>query len=112
MTWMHKIRRRVLWIAVGVGLTTLGVLSVTTIPAWPIVGVAVATFALVINHVAGRLSEPTCLGCGQNLADQPRSERGTICPSCGSINQWLAIEESAGPAAAQTDSPDDPARPA
>jgi hypothetical protein len=92
MTWMHKVRRRVLWIAVGVGLTTLGVLSVTTIPAWPIVGVAVATLALVVNTVASRLSQPTCLGCGQNLTGQPRGEHGAICPSCGSINQWVETD--------------------
>jgi hypothetical protein len=90
MTWMHQVRRRILWIAVGVGLTTLGVVSVTTMPAWPLVGVAVATLAIAINHLAGRLSEPTCYGCGENLAGQPRGERGTICPHCGSINQWVA----------------------
>jgi hypothetical protein len=98
MTWMHRIRRRVLWIAVGIGLTTLGVISVTTIPAWPVVGVAVATLALVVNGMASRLSQPTCLGCGGSLANQPRGEYGTICPSCGSVNQWLAIDDGSAPA--------------
>ena len=87
MTWMHKVRRRVLWIAVGVGLTTFGVLSVTTIPAWPVVGLAVATLAIVVNHLASRLSDPICLGCGNDLKNQPRGEHGTICPACGSIQE-------------------------
>lgn len=93
MTWMHQVRRRALWIAVGVGLTTLGVLSVTTIPAWPLVGVAVATLAIAINRVASRLSQPTCYGCGESLAGQPHGERGVICPHCGSIGQWVADVE-------------------
>jgi hypothetical protein len=94
-SWLHKIRRRVLWIAVGVGLTTLGVISVTTIPAWPVVGLAVATLALVVNQMAAKLSSPTCLGCGNDLKGQPRGEHGTICPHCGSIQEWMGVDELA-----------------
>jgi hypothetical protein len=89
--WLHTIRRRVLWIVVGVGLTTLGVISVTTIPAWPVVGIAVATLAIVVNSMASRLSEPICLGCGLDIKDQPRGEHGTICPHCGSIQEWVGM---------------------
>ena len=93
MTWMHKVRRRALWIAVGVGITTLGVLSMTTIPAWPIVGVAVATLALAINQLTSRLSQPVCLACGQDLTGQPRGEHGTVCPHCGSIQEWVGVND-------------------
>ncbi len=92
MTWMHKIRRRALWIAVGVGITTLGVLSITTVPAWPIVGVAVATLALAINQLTSRLSQTICLGCGQDLSGQPLGEhRAPSAPSAGpSRNGWAS----------------------
>jgi hypothetical protein len=89
--WLHTIRRRVLWIAVGVGVTTLGVISMTTIPAWPVVGIAVATLAIVVNSMASRLSDPICLGCGVDLKGQPRGEHGTICPHCGSIQEWVGM---------------------
>ena len=88
MTWMHKVRLRVLWTFVGIALTTLGVISLTTIPAWPIVGVAVATLALAVNSMTSRLRQPICLGCGNDLNGLPRGEHGSICPRCGAVHQW------------------------
>jgi hypothetical protein len=90
---MHKVRVRVLWIVVGVALTTMGVISMTTIPAWPIVGVAVAALALVVNQMTSKLSQPTCYGCGKSLSGLPSGEHGTICPNCGSINQPHELPE-------------------
>jgi hypothetical protein len=95
LTWMQQTRVRVLWVIVGIGLTTLGVLSLTTIPAWPIVGVAVATVALAISRMTSRLSQPICLGCGHDLSGQPLGEHGTICPECGAVHQQLARSDDA-----------------
>jgi len=92
--WMHKVRLRVLWTVVGIGLTTLGVISLTAIPAWPIVGVAVATLALVVNGMTSRLRQPICLGCGGDLTNQPRGEHGAICPTCGTVSLWMAATDS------------------
>ena len=66
-------------------------LSLTTVPAWPIVGVAVAALALVVSRVTSGLTETICLGCGVDLKDLPRGEHGTICPGCGSVNEWVRL---------------------
>ena len=88
--WLQRLRLRSLWLLVGVGLTTLGVISLTAIPAWPVVGVAVAALALGLNNIAHRLSQPTCLSCGDSLSDAPRGEHGSICPKCGTISDRIA----------------------
>lgn len=84
---MHTIRRRALWIVVVAGALVLGLIFTTTIPAWPVVGVAVAAVALAINGVAARLETTSCLACGADLADQPVGIRGRLCPKCGAINE-------------------------
>ncbi len=88
--WLSRIRRRTLWLVVGLGLTVTAVMSLTAIPAWPVVGVAVAALAFGVNNMAHRLSEPTCLTCGDSLRDAPRGEHGAICPKCGTISDRLA----------------------
>ena len=88
--WLQRIRLRSLWLLVGIGLTSLGIISLTAIPAWPVVGVAVAALALGLNNIAHRLSQPTCLSCGHNLHDAIRGEHGAICPQCGAISDRLA----------------------
>jgi hypothetical protein len=85
--WMNILRRRALWVVVGAGLTVLGVLSLTAVPAWPVVGVAVAAAAIVLNSLTARLQATTCLGCGGDLAGQPNSPHGRMCPTCGTINE-------------------------
>lgn len=72
-----------------VGVTALGVISITTIPAWPVWGVAVATVALVLNTLTREVSQTTCLGCGASLETAPTGAHGRICPECGSINERL-----------------------
>lgn len=86
---MSTIRRRALWTIVCVGLTALGLISITTIPAWPVVGVAVATVALVLNSLTREVSLAVCLGCGTSLAKAPTGAHGRICPGCGSVNERL-----------------------
>ncbi len=82
---MHKVRLRALAFVVGIALCALGAISLTTIPAWPIVGVAVAFVAVGINRIASRLAQPVCLSCGIDLGEQPTGEHGPICPSCGAV---------------------------
>lgn len=86
---MDRIRTRALWIVVGIVTTAVGVIAWTTLPAWPVVGVAVATLYLAVHTVASKFSinAEVCLGCGHSLADQPSSENGTFCPGCGLVNQ-------------------------
>lgn len=86
MTWLGKIRLRVFAYLVGLGLAVIGVLSFTALPALPIVGVAIAAAAVLVNHAATRLSSSTCLGCGESIARLPSGEHGTICPTCGTLS--------------------------
>jgi hypothetical protein len=90
---MHRIRRRVLWIVAGVGVTTLALISWTALPALPVVGVAVAAIALVVNSMTSRLREPICLGCGGPTAGLPHGEHGVICPTCGHISSGMHLSE-------------------
>lgn len=87
MTWLGKIRLRVLAYVLGIALAVLGVVSLTTIPAWPIVGAAVAVVAMVIHRAGAGLASASCLGCGQSLSQQPEGEHGIICPECGTITR-------------------------
>lgn len=91
MTFLHRTRLRALAVIVGVALTALALISLTAVPAWPVVGVAVAAAAVAIHNLSHRLSHPTCLTCGHNLAGHPTGEHGRICPSCGAIAQADAI---------------------
>ena len=90
---MHRIRTRVVWVLVGVVAMTIGVIVWTTIPAWPIVGVAVATLVMAINTISQKLSPDACYSCGVTLKDQPSSEHGKLCAACGTVNMrydgWL-----------------------
>jgi hypothetical protein len=85
MTWMYKIRLRVLGLLVGLMLAAVATISLTTIPAWPVIGVAVATLALAVNKMTTRLGQPTCWGCGSDLAQAEAGQYGVECPSCGSL---------------------------
>jgi hypothetical protein len=85
--WMRKLRLRAMAFLVGVGLAALAMISLTSIPAWPIVGVAVACVAVALNSMASRLDRPVCYSCGTNIANEPIGVHGRICRSCGSINE-------------------------
>jgi len=87
MSWMHKIRLRVLALLVATTLAAIGAVSLAALPVWPVVGFAVATVALAINGMTSRLNHPVCWGCGGDIAKIPSGEYGVICPACGSITQ-------------------------
>jgi hypothetical protein len=89
MHWVQKLRLRVLALLVAGTLAAIGLASAAAIPVWPILGVAVAAVAFVMNRVASRFDSPTCLGCGVDLSGQSRGEHGIICPDCGSISDVL-----------------------
>lgn len=85
VSWLARLRVRVLALVIGGVLAALGVLSLTTFPAWGVWGVTVAAVAMAVHRVANKLSEPTCLGCGENIAKVPQGEHGAVCPHCGTI---------------------------
>jgi hypothetical protein len=84
---MSRIRLRALALVLGIALFALGAISLTAIPAWPVVGVAVACAAVVVNRIAARLDHPICLACGHDIAGQPAGEHGVACSNCGAVNQ-------------------------
>jgi hypothetical protein len=108
VTFLHETRRRVLWVIVGVGVTAVAIASWTALPALPIVGVAVATLALVVNRLTQGLRQSTCLGCGQDVSQLPHGEHGVICPHCGHITSDMHLaEDPVGPTLADPDEDDE-----
>lgn len=85
MDWMARIRLRVLAFLLGLTLAVLGTISLTTLPAWPVVGVAFAAAAVAVNHMTSRLKAPVCHGCGARLGDEPPGAYGVVCSRCGFV---------------------------
>jgi len=85
-TWLHRIRLRVFALLVGATLAAIAAVSWAALPVWPVVGVAVATFAFVFNGMTSRLNHPVCWTCGADLARHNAGEYGVMCPACGSLN--------------------------
>ncbi len=96
-SWMHRLRLRVLAVLAATTLTAIAVVSWAALPLWPVIGVAVAAAALVVNTVASRLSHPVCWGCGADLSLQKPGEYGLACPRCGSISDMLARHDTPPP---------------
>lgn len=86
IAYLHKLRLRAFGIVVGLGLATVGLLSMSILPALPVVVGAFAVAALVVNKVAAQLSNPVCIGCGGKLDNEPLGQYGVICPKCGTIS--------------------------
>lgn len=105
MNWMSTVRLRALALLLAIGLFALGVISLTALPAWPVVGVAVACAVMAVNHVASRLDAPVCLVCGSNLATDNAGEHGVACGSCGAVNQRVATRAVPGQAEAAPTEP-------
>ena len=84
--WLAKVRLRVLAALLGLVLAALGTISLTTLPAWPIVGVALAGVVFVVNTIGSRLAQDVCFGCGQDISAQSPGAHGVACGSCGAIN--------------------------
>jgi hypothetical protein len=99
MRLLDRIRQRMLWTLVGVCATAVGVIVWTTLPAWPVVGVAVATVVLAVNTLASRVRHNTCLGCGGSIAGLVSSEHGVICPHCGVATPTPGSLRNTGPGA-------------
>lgn len=87
--WLGRLRRRALALGLAIGLTAWGVVAFTTLPLWPIVGVAVAALAVGVNSLTFRMREAVCFECGASLSGQPAGEYGVICQSCGSLNEQV-----------------------
>ncbi|MEZ6318447.1 MAG: hypothetical protein R3B49_06795 [Phycisphaerales bacterium] len=85
MPFLNQLRLRVFAVLAGVITAVVAALSLTAWPAVPVIGVAILTAAALVNGMTARLNEPTCAGCGRDLAGQESGEYGVICPECGAI---------------------------
>lgn len=90
--WLHKIRLKILAFLLGVALTAIGVVSLAGIPVWPVVGVAFAAVAVVVNRLSERVGRTTCANCGNALHDILPGEHGILCPRCGAFSQDVVGE--------------------
>jgi hypothetical protein len=89
VNWFQRVRLRVFAVLVAAVLAVIGVLSWATLPAWPVVGVAIITVAAVVNSMTTRLSHAVCYQCGDALKTTETGCYGVICEGCGAINQAL-----------------------
>lgn len=88
MTWLGRIRLRVVVFVIGIPLAAVGAISLG--PTWlalPLLGVAVAAVTMTVSRLTERLDAHTCWTCGHDLAGEPPHEHGIVCPDCGSLNQ-------------------------
>lgn len=92
MNWFQKIRLRVFAVLVAVILAVIGVLTWATVPAWPVVGVALITVAAVVNSMTTRLAEPVCYQCGTALPPAEPGCYGLVCDGCGAVNEVVPMQ--------------------
>jgi len=85
--WVHQMWLRILALVLAAGLTAFGLISISAVPLWPVVGVTVATLALCWNSMTSRLDKPLCLNCGDELNQAVGTQYGIICNSCGCLNE-------------------------
>ncbi|MCW5767670.1 MAG: hypothetical protein KIT19_03225 [Phycisphaeraceae bacterium] len=90
LTYIHKLRLRVLAWLLGITLAGIAAVSWMALPAWPVVGVAVAIVVATVSTMTNRLNTETCYSCGHDMHDVQAGEHGRTCPSCGSISFKLA----------------------
>lgn len=88
MDLLGRMRMRALASVVALGLVAWGVIVFAALPALPVIGVAVAAAALVVNQVAARLDQPLCRDCGRDLSGEAPGTYGVCCPACGLVNQF------------------------
>lgn len=106
VAFLHKIRLRAFAVVLGLVLAVFGILTVISAPAWPFVAGAVAIAAVAVNKVAGRLSQPLCIGCGGTIANEPVGQYGVICPRCGTIGTPAGLVDTRLAASPRDDAPE------
>ncbi len=89
MPWFHRLRLRVLGVLVAGVLAAWALAGWLTLPAWPVVGVAVLTVAAVVHKMTARVGAATCWSCGADLAGEQGGAYGVVCRGCGSVNQHV-----------------------
>lgn len=87
MPFLNRLRLRVFAVLAGLITAVVAALSLTAWPAVPVIGVALLTAAALVNGMTARLADPTCVGCGRDLAGQASGQYGVVCPDCGAITQ-------------------------
>ncbi|HMN40228.1 MAG TPA: hypothetical protein PKE29_05235 [Phycisphaerales bacterium] len=84
--WIRGIKFRALAWLVAIILAAVATVVLAGVPAWPMIGVAVAAACVSVGKLTTRLLKPTCLECGHDLSGQPIGTQGIACPECGAVN--------------------------
>lgn len=84
--WIQSVKYRALVWVVAIVLAAVATVMFAGVPAWPMVGVAVAAACVSVGKLTTKLLHPTCLECGKDLSGEPIGLQGIACPTCGSVN--------------------------
>ncbi len=84
--WIRGIKLRALAWVLAIILAAVATVVLAGVPAWPMIGVAVAAACVSVGKLTTRLLKPTCLECGHDLSGQPIGAQGIACPQCGAVN--------------------------
>lgn len=90
MSWLNRIKLRVLAAVLGIPLTAAALVIMLSPPlwlTWPIVGAAVAAVGMSIDQMTRGLAGHRCYHCGATLDPEQATGVGVVCSSCGSLNQ-------------------------
>lgn len=74
----------------GITLAGIAAISWMALPAWPVVGVAVAMVVATVSTMTNRLKAETCYSCGKDIRHVEAGEHGRACPTCGAVGFTLA----------------------
>ena len=108
--WFRKLRRTAVAATIAIAALAVATVSLTSLPTWPIVGVACLAVATAVNTIASRLSPTTmtCFECGSQLDAQKAGTYGVVCGSCGTINQPYVVDANDAPASLLPNEQDSP----
>lgn len=90
LTYIHRLRLRVLAWLLGITLAGIAAVSWMAMPAWPVIGVAVAMVVATVSTMTNRLKADTCYSCGNDIRNVQAGEHGRACPQCGAVGFTLA----------------------
>jgi hypothetical protein len=107
VNWFQRIRLRVLAVVLAGTLAVIGILAWATVPAWPVVGVAIITVAAVVNSMTTRLAMPVCYQCGSALNPDVTGCYGVLCEGCGAVNEVVPSADRQSPRFAASGRTDD-----